>query len=182
MDGGYRTSRIDLNLCIGPTGDDRLEALSGYKVVTLTEMDGKGNHNAFRNWELRNNNRELWAEGELKPGIAGILPWNWWADSEWGWKSFQLDEHLDNIDGRLRFWAQKYEPPFPREVMNVLEIVNQVADEYERSQKSPLEQMLDDASEQMIENKLKELGWERKERKWMKKVRYDGDKLVRFGS
>lgn len=108
MDGGYRTSRIDLNLCIGPTGDDRLEALSGYKVVTLTEMDGKGNHNAFRNWELRNNNRELWAEGELKPGIAGILPWNWWADSEWGWKSFQLDEHLDNIDGRLRFWAQKY--------------------------------------------------------------------------
>jgi hypothetical protein len=45
-DGKWRTSKIDLNKCIGPSSpgsDGRLEALSGYKVVTLTHGGGKGN-------------------------------------------------------------------------------------------------------------------------------------------
>lgn len=108
--GEYRTSQIDLNLCVGPRsgGGPGLEALNGWKVVTLTGGGGKGNYNEYRNWELRDDNRKFWAEGELRPGLKGVLPWNWFADSEWGWKEFPLDEHLNNMDGTLKFWAKKY--------------------------------------------------------------------------
>ena len=109
-DGSYRTSRIDLNLCIGPQSgvpNGSLEALSGWKVVTLTHGGGKGNYNGFRNFQLANDGRTFKCEKELNPGIGAILPWNWGADSDWEWREFNLNEHLNNVNGVLEFWAKK---------------------------------------------------------------------------
>jgi hypothetical protein len=50
--GKWRTSKIDLNKCIGPSArgsDSRLEALSGWKAVTLTHGGGKGNGTSIAN-------------------------------------------------------------------------------------------------------------------------------------
>lgn len=109
-DGTYRTSKIDLNLCIGPLsgGGGGLEALDGYKVVTLTDGGGRGNYNDFRNWQLADGGRTFKCEGEVRPGLGGLLPWNWGNDTEWEWREFNLNEHLNNVNGVLEFWAQKY--------------------------------------------------------------------------
>jgi hypothetical protein len=108
-DGTCRTSQIDLNLCIGPEsgGGDGLEALGGFKVVTLTYGGGKGNYNDFRDWQLVDDGRTFKCMGEVRPGLSGMLPWNWGKDSEWAWTQFNLNEHLNNVNGVLEFWAKK---------------------------------------------------------------------------
>jgi hypothetical protein len=106
--GQYRTSKIDLNLCVGPTGGSGLEALNGHKVVTLTHGGGTGNYNDYRSFQLANGGRKFRCEGEVRSGLEGILPWNWGAETQWTWYEFNLNEHLNNLNGTLEFWAKKH--------------------------------------------------------------------------
>lgn len=71
---------------------------------------------------------------------------------------------------------------FSSEVMQALEIINKVAEGIEKSKKSPLEQAVDEYCELMMDEKLRELGWEEKEREWLKGVGAEGDWIVRYGS
>jgi hypothetical protein len=64
--------------------------------------------NEYRNWQITNGGRTFKCEGQVDPGLAGALPWNWWNDYEWAWYEFDLNEHLNNVNGTLEFWAKKH--------------------------------------------------------------------------
>jgi hypothetical protein len=103
--GEFRTSKIDLNLCIGYGGAKGcLAALDGPKRLTL--MAAKGNYNEHRNFSI-DDPRIFACEGEVNPRAAALLPWNWGAD--WGWerRTFELNKYLYTANGRLEFWGYK---------------------------------------------------------------------------
>ena len=106
--GEYRTSRIDLDQCIGPNGGTGLKALSGYIGVTLTHGGGTGNGNDYRNHQLADGGRKFRCEGQVRQGLEGILPWNWGKELDWTWHEFPLNDHLNNVNGTLEFWAKKH--------------------------------------------------------------------------
>jgi hypothetical protein len=180
-DGTCRTSQIDLNLCIGPEsgGGDGLEALGGFKVVTLTYGGGKGNYNDFRDWQLVDDGRTFKCMGEVRPGLSGMLPWNWGKDSEWAWTQFNLNEHLNNVNGVLEFWAKKSECWFPDWLSNGLEAL---AKSIEDQDKTPLELALDEYRDSMWEEKLRSLGWEEREIEWVQGTAIKDWRIVRFGT
>jgi hypothetical protein len=71
---------------------------------------------------------------------------------------------------------------FPEWLSSTLEIVAKASEDTENLlDKSPLEAALDQMSESMVEQKLAELGWDEKEKKWVRGIIKDW-RIVRLGT
>jgi hypothetical protein len=72
---------------------------------------------------------------------------------------------------------------FPESVTWALEVIGKAIEDTENLlNKSPLERTLNMASEEMVEQKLKSMGWEEKEIEWMRGTAIKDWRIVRLGT